>query len=126
MQTKIISILTKEDEIKKITNLLSNYSFDKLQKHPHFEFSIMEKMTDLKKLSEIFPEFGLIKSIEIRENEKGQRYYSLNYELKDETFVVISIIFDKTPPMIINGFHVNRNYKQFEKSLRRNYKDKLI
>ena len=126
MQTKIVSILTKEDEIKKIANLLSNYSFDNLQKHHHFEFSIMEKMTDLNKIRETFQRFELIKSIEIRENENRQIYYSLNYELEDETFVVISLIMDKTPPMIINGFHVNRSYKQFEKSLRKNYGNKFV
>ena len=126
MKSNIISIFKKEEEIKKIVDKLKPYSFDELDKHFHFEFSIMEKLTDMDKLKEVFSKFDLIRSIEFRENEKKQRYYSLNYELDDGTFVVISIVLGREKPMIINGFHAKRNYKEFEKSLRKYYPKKFI
>jgi hypothetical protein len=126
MKTKIISIFKKEIDIRKIITELRDYSFDDLEKHPHFEFSVMEKLTDLNKLKEVFPRFELIKSIELRENERKERYYSINYELEDETFVVISIVLNREMPLLINGFHVKTNYKRFEKSLRKNYEKKFI
>lgn len=73
-----------------------------------------------------FPQFELIKSIELRENEKKQRYYSLNYELNDSTFVIISLTLNLDKPLVINAFHVKRNYGAFEKSLRKNYGDKFV
>lgn len=126
MKSKIIAVFKKENEIQKIIEKLKDYSFDEIDKHSHFEFSIMEKLTDIDKLKEIFSKFNLIKSIELRENEKKQKYYSLNYELEDGTFIVISIVLDREKPLIINGFHVKRNYKEFEKSLRKYYSKKFI
>ena len=78
MKSYIISVFKKDTEIRKITDKLKSYSFEELNKHYHFEFSIMEKLVDIDKLKEIFPKFGLIKSIELRENKKNQRHYSLN------------------------------------------------
>jgi len=86
----------------------------------------MEKLTDLNEIENIYPQFKLIKSIELRENQKGERYYSLNYELEDETFIIISIVLDRPKPLLINAFHVKTNYKRFEKSLRKNYSKKFI
>lgn len=63
----------------------------------------MEKITDVKILKETFPKFELIKSIELRENEKGQKYYSINYELDNETFAVIVITLERKKPLLING-----------------------
>ena len=125
MKSEIINIFTKADDIRKITDKLRNYSFDELDKHFHFEFSVMEKITDISKLGETFPRFDLIKSIELRKNEKGQRYYVFNYEIEDKTFVVIVLVLDRHKPLIINGFHAKTNYKKFEESLRRNYPDKF-
>ncbi len=126
MKTRIISIFKKEEEIIKIVNKIRNYSFDDFKRHEHFEFSILEKATDEKIVKETFPKFELIKTIELRENEKGEKYYGFNYELSDETFVVIALDLNEEPPMIINGYHANRNYKQFEKSLRKNYGERFI
>lgn len=126
MKTKIISIFKKEEEITKIVNKIKIYSFNDFTKHEHFEFSVMEKATDEKILKEIFPKFELIKTIQLRENEKGEKHYSFNYEMSDGTFVVIVLALNKEPPMIINGYHVNRNYKQFERSLRKGYGNKFI
>ena len=126
MKTKIISIYKKEEEIKKIINKIKDYSFDDFSRHWHFEFSIMEKATDEKILRGTFPKFELIKTIQLRENEKNERHYSFNYELDDGTFVVISLALDKEPPMIVNGYHTSRNYKQFERSLRKSYGNKFI
>ncbi len=126
MKSHIIAVFKKEEEIKKITEKLRKYSFDELDKHPHFEFSVMEKMTNISKIKEIYPKFELVKSIELRENEKGQKYYSLNYELDDGTLIVISLVLEREKPLIINAFYVNRSYKEFEKSLRKNYSRKFI
>lgn len=126
MKSEIIAVFKKEEEIKKIIDKLKIFPFDEIKKHPHFEFSVMEKLTDMNKIRETFPKFNLVKSIELRENEKKQRYYSLNYELEDGTFVVIVTIFDREKPVIINGFHAKKNYKRFEKSLRKNYAKRFI
>lgn len=126
MKVKIISIFKKEEGINKIINKIKNYSFDDFSKHKHFEFSIIEKATDEKMLKEIFPKFKLIRTIELRENERKERHYSFNYELQDGTFVIIALALDKEPPIIINGYHKNTNYKKFEKSLRKNYRKKFI
>ncbi|MFA7708277.1 MAG: hypothetical protein WCX73_04985 [Candidatus Pacearchaeota archaeon] len=126
MKVKIISIFKKEEEINKIINKIKNYSFDDFSKHKHFEFSVMEKATDEKMLRETFPRFKLIKTIELRENEKKEKHYSFNYELQDGTFVIIALALNKEPLMIINAYHKNTNYKQFEKSLRKNYRKKFI
>ncbi len=126
MKSHIITVFKKEEEIQKITEKLKKYSFDELDKHPHFEFSIMEKVTNIEEIKETYPKFELVKSIELRENEKRQKYYSLNYELYDGTFIVISLVLEIEKPLIINAFHVNRNYKEFEKSLRKNYSRKFI
>jgi hypothetical protein len=126
MKTKIISIFKQTSEINKTVDKIKSYAFDDFSRHSHFEFSMAEKATDEKIIMETFPKFELIKTIELRENEKGERHYSFNYELEDGTFVVISLVLDKEPPMIINGYHANRSYKQFEKSLRKNYQKKFI
>jgi len=126
MKTKIIAVYKKEDEIAKIINKIKNYSFDEFQKHRHYEFSILEKATDEKMLKETFSKFNLIKTIELIENERGEKHFSFNYELPDGTFLVIALALDKEPPIIINGYHSHKNYKQFEKSLRKNYADKFF
>jgi len=71
----------------------------------------MEKMTDINLLGLIFPKFELVKSIELRENDGKEKYYSLNYELDDGTFAVIAIALKNNKPFIINGFHVSKNQK---------------
>ncbi len=126
MKTKIISIFKSENEIKKIIEKVKAYSFDEFYKHFHYEFSVMQKLTDNELIKKTFPKFELIRTIEIRENEKGERSYSLNYELEDGTYVVISVVLDRDKLFIINTFHVQRNYQKFEQSLRRNYFDKFI
>ena len=126
MKVKIISIFKKEEEIKRIVDKIKNYSFKDLKRNYHFDFSVMEKTTDLQLLQDTFSKFELIKSIELRENKKGQQHYSFNYELSDGTFVIIALVLDRKPPMIINGYHSNTNYKRFEKSLRKHYGNKFI
>jgi|SRR3989338_1014538 len=126
MQTKIIAIYKKEEEINKILEQIKDYLFDELKKSEHFEFSILEKATDLDLIKTTFLKFELIRIIEVRENEKGKKYFGLNYELEDGTSVIIALSLDKKPPVIINAYHRNTNYKKFEKSLRKNYKNKFI
>jgi len=126
MKVKILSIFKREEEIKKIVDKIRIYSFSDMKKHPHLEFSILEKATDERVLINTFPKFELIKTIELRENEKREQYYSLNYELTDGTFVTIALNINSNPLILINGYHANRNYKQFEKSLRKNYGKSFI
>jgi len=126
MDVEIKVIYTKKEDILKIFSKLNEYSFEALKKHEHLEFSIMEKLTDLEIIKSTFPKYDLIKSIEFRENSKKEEYYGFNYELIDGTYVIISISFNTKPPTIINAFHVNRSYKQFEKSLRKNYGKKFV
>ncbi len=125
MGSEIIAIFKKEEDIKQITNKLKEHSFENIKKHPHFEFSIMEKLTDTFKIKETFSKFELVKTIEFRRNQLNQEHYSLNYALEDGTFVVISIFFEKGAPVILNGFHAQTNYKRFEKSLSKNYASKF-
>jgi len=126
MKTKILAIYKNESEIKKIVDKIRDYSFDNFIRHSHFEFSLMEKATDEDLLRETFPKFELIKTIELRENERGEKHYGINYELSDGTFVVLVLALGKIPLMILNGYHKNMNYKRFEKSLRKYYQDKFI
>lgn len=126
MGVRIIAVYTKRDEISKIIEQIKDYSFEEFIESNHFKFSILEKATDLELLKKTFPKFELIKSIELRENDRGIKYYGFNYELQDGTFVIIALILDKQPPTIINGYHKNVNYKRFEKSLRKNYGNKFI
>ena len=126
MKVKIIAVFKEEGEIIKIIDKIKDYSFDDFQRYKHFEFSILEKATDEKMLREVFQKFELIETIELRENEQTERYYSFNYELGDGTFVIISLALNCKPPMIINGYHAKRNYKEFEKSLRKNYGKRFI
>ncbi len=123
MPAEIIKILKKKEELNKIIRQLNPINFDNLKKSVHLKFSILEKLTDLEKIKQTFPKFDLIKTIEIRKN-KNKIYYSLNYELEDKTYIIISISLNDN--LLINAFHVNRSYKQFEKSLRKNYKNKFI
>ncbi len=94
---KIISIFKNKEDINKIINIIKNYSFENLTKHPHFEFSVMEKATNENLLRKTFSRFDLIKTIELRENNKKQRHYSLNYEIEDNTFITISLALNQTP-----------------------------
>jgi|TARA_Y100000310_G_C20456860_1_gene703464 hypothetical protein len=126
MRVRIIAIYKKEEEIKKIIDKIKNYSFKDFSRTYHFDFSILKKSTDENLLEETFPRFELIKTVELRENNKGQRHYSFNYELTDKTLVIISLALDKIPPLIINGMHKKVNYKRFEKSLRKNYSNKFV
>lgn len=123
MPVKIIKILKKKEELNKIIIQLNKINFDNLKKTTHFEFSVLEKLTNLEKIKQTFSRFNLIKTIEIRKN-KDKIYYSLNYELEDKTYIIIAISLEDN--LLINAFHVNRSYKQFEKSLKRNYKNKFI
>lgn len=126
MKVKILKIYKNRDEIKKIVNKIKNYSFNDLGKHEHFKFSLMEKATDFNLLQKTFPKFDRIKTIQLRKNKKGQKHHSLNYEISDGTYVIISLALDKNPPMIINGFHSKTNYKKFEKKLKKYYGKKFI
>jgi len=57
VKTEVISVIIKEEEIRKITDKLKAYRFNEIKKHPHFEFSIMEKLTNIKELEETFSKF---------------------------------------------------------------------
>jgi len=74
-----------------IIDKIRNYSFDNFIRHSHFEFSIIEKATDEDLLRETFPRFELIRTIELRENERGEKHYGYGKPLSQETKDKLSI-----------------------------------
>lgn len=115
-------IIDKKEEINKLIDRLKLFSFNALIKHPHYEYSLLEKNTDEEMIKETYDEFDLIKLIKKRISPNGKVSYDLFYELDDNTFVVIAISFQTSPPTIINAFHAKRDFKKFRKSLSKNYR----
>ena len=115
-------IIDKKEEVNKLIERLKLFSFDALIKNQHYEYSLLEKNTDEKMIRETYNKFDLINLIKKRIRPNGKVSYDLFYELKDNTFVVITISFQTSPPTIINAFHAKRDFKKFRKSLSRNYR----
>ena len=114
-------ILDKKEDIGKIAHKLKNIPFKKLIKHPHYEYSLLEKNTDEKLIKEIYPKFDLIKLIKKRIRSNGKISYDFYYELENGTFIIMILSFQTSPPTIINGFHAKRDFKKFKKSLSKHY-----
>jgi len=118
----IEQILDKKEDIKLIINKLKNISFKELIKHSHYEYSLLEKNTDEKSIEETYPKFDLIKLIKKRVRPNNKVSYDFYYELNEETFVIIVLSFQTSPPTIINCFHAKRNFKKFKENLLKYYK----
>ena len=114
-------LIDKKEDIDKIINKLRGISFNQLIKHSHYEFSILEKNTNESLIENIYPKFDLVKLIKKRERPNKKISYDLYYELSDDTFVIIVLSFQTNPPILINAFHVKRNFKKFRKNLSKYY-----
>ena len=127
MQDEVIAVYEKENEIKKIAEKLTKYSLADLIKTEHFEYSILEKGTDINLLKDKFNEFEKIKIVVKREHKTSSKItYDFYYELDNETYLLYTIALDKQKPALINAFHVDRNFKRFKKWLINAYKNQLI
>ncbi|MBU0906637.1 MAG: hypothetical protein KKD18_02885 [Nanoarchaeota archaeon] len=125
-EENIEEIYTKEEDIKKITEKLKRFSFDKLKKRKYYEVSVLEKNTNEKELADYFPKFDKIKMIFHRKRPSGYDNYDLHYEKRDGTYLVYAINLDKYPPELINAFAAEKNFKNFSKIIAKKYWQKMI
>jgi hypothetical protein len=127
MQDEILAVYEKEEKIKELRDKLNQYSFNDLKKTQHLEYSILEKGTDVNLLKEKFTEFSRIKIITKRQHKTNNKItYDFYYELNDGTYLLYAIALVEPKPILINAFHVERNFKRFKKSLINAYKKQLI
>ena len=56
----------------------------------------------------------------------NKEYIKLTEKFSANNYHPLSIVLNRGKPMIINGFHAKRNYKEFEKSLKKHYSEKFI
>jgi|GEM_PF-3066887 len=124
MGEEIVESYEKE-AMNELIDKIKNINFDKLIKTPHFLYSVDEKNTDAEMLRKNFKEIEKIKLIQKRKHKNGKISHDFYYELEDKTYVVYSIAFGGKP-VLINGFHVSRNFGHFKRALMRAYRDKLI
>ena len=122
----IETIYTKEEDIKKIAQLLENIKFDQLQKKQYYEVSVAEKNTNEDELRNYFPKFEKIKMIFYRKRPSGYNNYDFHYEKEDGTYLVYAINLDKKPPELINAFAAEKNFKNFAKAVAKRYWKKMI
>jgi len=125
MQDEIIDTYEKESEIKPLIDKLKKFSFKDFIKRQHFYYSALQKDTDIKFIEKNFTEFNKIRLVQKRKHKNGKISYDFYYELEDETYIIYSIAFE-VKPLLINAFHVNRNFKNFKKRLLKAYKKQLI
>jgi len=128
MSEIINELYEKEEEIRKFTSKLVNFSFDSLIKIGHFYYSLDEKGTNINLLKENFRKFDKVKLISERKHKNGKISHDFYYELEDGTYLVYGIAFDDkyNKPILLNGFKVDRNFKHFKKNLLKAYKKQLI
>jgi|SRR3989344_7295827 len=127
MQDEIIAVYEKGEEIKKIIDRLKVHSFENLIKTEHFLYSLEEKGTNINFLEEKFREFERIKIIIKRKHKINDKVtYDFYYELEDSTYILYAIALEEPKPLLINAFHVDRNFKKFKKWLIKAYKNQLI
>lgn len=127
MQDEIIAVYEKQEEIIKITKRLKKLSYDTLIKGKHFEYSVLEKGTDVNLLREKFKEFERIKIIIKRQHKTNNKLtYDFYYELDKGSYILYAVALDEQKPILINAFHVDRSFKRFKQWLISAYKDKLI
>ena len=96
----ILEQFTEEEDLREIINKLKDISFEDLIKHPHYEYSLLEKNTDENLVRETYSKFDLIRLVRKRVRPNKKISYDLYYEIEDKTFVVIVITFDTNPPQL--------------------------
>jgi predicted molibdopterin-dependent oxidoreductase YjgC len=126
MEEGIVEVYEKEEEIKKLTEKLSKFSFDELKKTDHFFYSINEKGTNTNFLKENFSEIEKVKLVSKRKHRNGKISYDFYYELENGTYLMYGISFEEGIPTLLNGFKVDRNFRHFKKSLLKSYKKNLF
>ncbi len=125
MQDEIIKIYTKKEDIEVFVKKLKKFSFDDLIKTNHFEFSAVQKNTDVNLLKEKFKEFERISLMQKRKHKIGNITYDFYYKLDDGTYLLFAIAFRETAkPFLINGFHVKRDFEQFKEKITKAYESK--
>ena len=124
MQDEIIEVYEKEEDILNFTKELAKFSFENLPKTNHFYYSLDEKATDILILKENFSKFEKIKLINKRKHKNNNITYDFYYELEDGTYLLYCLALEDKP-MLLNAFHVRRNFRQFKKSLIKAYKRQL-
>ena len=124
MEDKIIQIYEKKEEIKPLVDKLKKISFANLIKTKHFYYSALQKNTDLKFIEKKFVEFNRVELVQKREHRNRKISYDFYYRLDDETYIVYSIALENKL-ILINAFHVNRNFRHFRKKLSKAYKRQL-
>lgn len=126
MQDEIIAIYEKEEDIKKIVEKLKIFAFDELIKTSHFEYSILEKGTDINLLKREFTNFDKIKLINKRKHKSSERItYDFYYGLDDGSYILYALYLEEDKPKLLNAFRVQRNFKKFKQKLINAYKDRL-
>ena len=123
---EIEKIYTRESDVKEIVDRIRNLSFEDLKKSRHYEMSVLQKNTDEEKLKEYFRKFDRIKMVFYRRRKSGYVNYDFHYEIEDGTFIVYAIDIDGKPPVLINGFHADKNFKRFAKAVARRYWKKMV
>ena len=114
-------VYVKKEEIEKIIRPLRQIKFNELKRHPHYEYSLMQKNTDENLIKETYYKFERIGLAKKRVHSGEKTGYDLHYELDDGSFVVIVVSFQTSPPTIVNGFHAKKDFKRFKKNLLRHY-----
>lgn len=126
MHDEVIAVYEKEEDISSLRNRLKQFSFDDLIKHPHFYYSLDEKIIDLQFIKEKYKEFDKIKLITRRKHIKSQKIsYDFYYQLDNNYYIIYSIDLNIEKPVLINDYYVERNFKRYKdwliKDYRKNY-----
>jgi len=124
MHDEIVHVY-EEEKIKPFVNKLRQFSFEDLEKTSHFDYSVAQKNTDITFIEKNFSEFKRIELVQERKHKNQKISYDFYYRLDDGTYIIYSIAFEEKP-VLINAFHVNRNFIDFKRKLLNAYKRKLI
>lgn len=90
-----------------------------------FSDSVAQKNTNIKFIEKNFSEFEKIELIQKRKHRNNKISYDFYYNLDDGTYIIYSIAFEEKP-LLINAFHVNRNFISFKKKLLKAYQRRVI
>lgn len=123
---EVEKIYENPEKIKKIVSFIKKTPFEKLKKHFHYEYSLLEKGTDERELKRVYPKVEKIKLVFLRRRKtkdgKVLENYDFHYFLEKHKRAVISINFNQEPPLLLNGFLAFTDVKKFKKSLRKRFK----
>jgi hypothetical protein len=124
MGEEIIETYDKSEDISAHVEKLKAFSFNSLIKGKHFYYSLAEKNTDLELIKKVFNEFFRVSLVQKRKHKNGKISYDFYYALDDESYILYAVSIDER--ILINAFHVNRNFEHFKKRLIKAYGRKLI